>query len=406
MSTIPSEALSSCKSLESRSVVNHRIIDFDQGRYRRQIEYFEYYWGMEQGKLDLSSPLNHIQLREDMVEALDNLEWVMILTKETLDAIYEMAEYNKTADIQSRRHFLKVNYPLIIEKLELKSPQKFPEGEYEYDFVPLFYLKHRNTLYVDRGTSTKAYRTPYRTLPRLRSRAHPFFVIFFADNQLDMCCATVMPEKKARTLKSSLGRIIRCWTNQPPLHFLLGDEATWEAHRHPLSDDGHVAYLSLAHESSENTTQGVRTRSMTRAPCRQPKLAAVSPKPYARLDPRPAKERGSALPRSGLLNGDDDDGYNSCCELSTIRAWLAKDLSANDTSSPLPDDSSHGDETLTLYRREAARDAKDALNPRINSMTPSSLLYYGTDIDHSHWASNNWAVHVCDTCLMGSDPPR
>ena len=145
---------------------------------------------------------------------------------------------------------------------------------------------------------------------------------------------------------------------------------------------------------------------MTRAPCRQPKLAAVAPKPYARLDPRPAKERGSALPRPGLLSGGDDDEYNSCCELSTIRAWLANVPSSSDLTSPLPDDSSHEDETLTLYRREAARDAKDALNPRLNSMTPSSLLYYGTDIDHSHWASNNWAVHVCGTRLMGSDPPH
>ena len=54
-----------------------------------------------------------------MVEALGSLEWVMIPTKETLDAIYEMAEYNKTADIQSRRHFLKVGYPLIIQHLQL-----------------------------------------------------------------------------------------------------------------------------------------------------------------------------------------------------------------------------------------------------------------------------------------------
>ena len=57
-----------------------------------------------------------------MVEALGNLEWVMMPTKETLDAIYELAEYNKSADIQSRRHFLKVSYPLIVEHLELISP--------------------------------------------------------------------------------------------------------------------------------------------------------------------------------------------------------------------------------------------------------------------------------------------
>ena len=144
---------------------------------------------------------------------------------------------------------------------------------------------------------------------------------------------------------------------------------------------------------------------MTRAPCRQPKLAAVAPNPYARLNTRPAKERGSALPRLGIVSGDENE-RDATCEPSTIRTWLAGVLSTSDLNCPLPDDNSHEDETLTLYRREAARDAKDALDPRINSMTPSSLLYYGTDIDNSHWASNNWAVHVCDTRLMGSDPPR
>ena len=46
-----------------------------------------------------------------MVEALGNLEWVMIPTKETLDAIYEMAEYNKTAGLHKRKRFSEVRPP-------------------------------------------------------------------------------------------------------------------------------------------------------------------------------------------------------------------------------------------------------------------------------------------------------
>ncbi|KAI4522037.1 hypothetical protein K525DRAFT_199805 [Schizophyllum commune Loenen D] len=385
MTTIPSEALSSCKNLDICSVVNHRIIDLDQGRYRRQIEHFEYYWGMRKGELDLSSPLNHIQLREDMVEALKNLEWVMMPTKEILDAIYELAEYNKTADIQSRRHFLK----------------GFPEGEYEYDFVPLFYLKHRNTLYIDRGTSAKAYRTPYRTLPRLRSPAHPFFVTFFADDQLDRCCATVMPEKKAHTLKSSIGRIIRCWMAEPPSAFLEGDQAIWKAHRHPLSDDGRDASPPLRDSRRGNGAQGVKTRSMTRAPCRQKKTTAAAPKPYAKFDSRPVRTRGSALPRAGLESGDDDE-HSSVFNPSIVREWVAGVLSTS--GGTVAYDDPRSDEKLGRYQREAARDPQDALDPLTNVMYNSGLII-GRGDDWSRFSSNNWAMRVCGTCLLSSDPP-
>ncbi|KAL1734968.1 hypothetical protein EV714DRAFT_201390 [Schizophyllum commune] len=401
MATIPSESLSSCRTFNACTIVNHRILNLDTGRYRRQIEHFEYYWGMRKGELDLSSPLNHMQLREDMVEALGNLEWVMMPTKETLDAIYELAEFNKTADIKSRRHYLKVSYPLIIEHSVLTSPQEFPEGEYEYDVVPLFYLKHRNTLYVDRGTSSKAYRTPYRTLPRIRSRAHPFFVTFFADDQLSMCCATVMPEKKARTLKSSVGRIIRCWMAEPPSAFLEGDQAIWKAHRHPLSDDGRDASPPLRDSRRGNGVQGVKTRSMTRAPCRQKKTTATAPQPYAKFDSRPARIRGSALPRAGLESGDDD-GQSSVFDPSIIREWVAGVLSTS--GGTVAYDDPRSDEKLGRYQREAARDPQDALDPLTNVMYNSGLII-GRGDDWSRFSSNNWAMRVCGTCLLSSDPP-
>ena len=62
--------------------------------------------------------LTLLTVREDMVAALKDLEWTLMPTREVLDTMYEMAEYNKIADVRSRKHFLKVFYPITVSKLE------------------------------------------------------------------------------------------------------------------------------------------------------------------------------------------------------------------------------------------------------------------------------------------------
>ncbi|KAL1734970.1 hypothetical protein EV714DRAFT_268241 [Schizophyllum commune] len=395
MSSIPSESVSTCQNLRSLPIVNHRIIALDKGEYRRQKEHFEYHWGMQKGELDLSSPLNHILLREDMVAALKDLEWTLMPTKEVLDTMYEMAEYNKIADVRSRKHFLK----------------ELPEGEYEYNIVPLYYLKHRTTLYADLGDRVKAYRTPYKTLPRIRSRAHPFFVAFFTDCQLDKCAAIVMPENKARALMRSVGRITWCWWNEPPQEFLVGDENMWKAHRHPLSDDGHEARLLFPGTHGGGANKGPRARQTTRAPSRQDRSAIVASKPYARVDPHSLRDRGSALPRPGRVSGDQDEKPEDLDRRqATIRAWSAglSPDSAGACSTPSEDhvprdDNITCDGMLDLYRLEPPRAARDALDPD-NSNFCSSGLICGDGVDYSGYSSNNWAKRIYNKCLMNRDP--
>ncbi|KAL1740307.1 hypothetical protein HDZ31DRAFT_47754, partial [Schizophyllum fasciatum] len=350
--------------LEPSNIVSHRILALDQSRYRRQIEHFEYYWGMQKGELELSSPLNHIQ--------------------QTSDRMHEMAEFNKRAGLHARKHFL----------------EEFPAGEYEYDVVPLYLLKHRHPLYVECGTAIKAFRAPYRTIPRIRSRIHPFFVSFYASDQLDKCSAMVMPEKKARALMSSVGRIISCWMAQPPPEFLAGPDIWWP-HRHPLSDDGHDEPECPA-PPKPRRTHGMTTRSATRAPCPLAKSVAPAPKPYARLDPRPADVRGSALHPPGRESGEKATGY----EPSAIREWLASITPKNRASpSPPADDGARRDTELASYRREAAREADDALRPLTNIFLNTGLKI-GRGDDWSRLSSNNWAMYVRGTCLLSSDLPR
>ncbi|TRM63443.1 hypothetical protein BD626DRAFT_568843 [Schizophyllum amplum] len=384
MSVVPSTAISTHRNVEECPVVNHRIVSFDEGHYRRQIEHFEYYWGSQKGDLNLNSPLNHIELRSDMVDRLLKREWILMPRKKTLQAMQQMAEYNKTADVGSRRNYLR----------------EFPDDEHEYDMVPLWMLKRDcPTLYVNRKTGVKAFPAPYTRFPRVKSRAHPFFVAFWANRQLNRCAALIYPDKKATMLMWSVGGITACWMKEPPPAFLVGPDV-WMEHHHPLSDDGHAARSALQDSRADDTTDG-GVRKTTRAPCRQPKSTA-RPTPYAKCDLRPARARGSVLPRPGIESGKKDNvGYG----LSDLRMWIGGVGLGDCTSiweSTWLDDEAIRDEELARYRQEVWRDAEDALHPQTTMNGGGLILGHG--VDRSGYSSNNWAMRTYHVCLWAVDP--
>ncbi|KAL1674726.1 hypothetical protein EV122DRAFT_220025 [Schizophyllum commune] len=380
MSVISSTSLSTRRSVKNSPIVSHRILDFDVGQYRRQIEYFEYYWGMEKGDLNLDSQMNHIQLRSDMVDRLRDSEWVFMPTPDTLDSMFELAQYNATAPLDARKCFLDF----------------FPAKEYEYDVVPLRMLtKKRATLYAHGGAHLRAFQAPFENLPRIKSRAHPFFVIFMASERLDATAICVMPTDRAKLLIRAAGRIVDQWSDEPPSAFLVGRDV-WKQHRHPLSDDGQEARTTLGNSRAVNFSP-MRLRRTTRAPCRQQKVAA-STKPYTRYDVRPAHARGSALPRPGLESGEED--ARVICDIADLRAWADK-VERRRGASTWPanwiDKEAADDDMLARYRRESVRDADDALHPQTTYNGGGVIL--GVSQDHSRYSSNNWAMRACDTCL-------
>ncbi|KAL1735004.1 hypothetical protein EV714DRAFT_244482 [Schizophyllum commune] len=379
MNAISSSSLSTRRSVKNSPIVSHRIVDLDAGRNRRQIEHFEYYWGMERGDLSLDSQMNHIKLRSDMVQGLRDSNWVFIPTQDTLQAMYELVQYNMTVPIEARKRFLDV----------------FPDKEYEYDVIPLcMNLKKRAALYAHGGAHLKAFQAPFADLPRIKSRAHPFFVVFMSSELLDGCAVHVLPMDRADLLMCSAGRIVSCWMKEPPAAFLVGPDV-WKQHRHPLSDDGQEARTTLGDSRKVNVSP-MRLRRSTRAPCRQQKVAA-SVKPYARYDVRPTRTRGSALPRSGFESGEEDD--HPAYDIADLRAWVDKVERRRGASSwPATwiDKEAADDDMLACYRRESARDADDALHPKTTHSGGGVAL---VGHDRSRYSSNNWAMRTCDTCL-------
>ncbi|KAL1734984.1 hypothetical protein EV714DRAFT_201523 [Schizophyllum commune] len=376
MTVVLSQDISTCREMQDLPVTNFRLVGLDPGIYRRQIEYFEYYWGLEKGQVDLSSPLNHAELRQDMAEKLEECDWVLMPTQETIRTVHALAEHNMTAGLRARKNIL----------------QELGQGPFEYDFVPLYLLQSRPQIHVNDDSKVKAKRAPYKSMPRLRSQAHPLFVVWFASMQLDSCAALVMEEDKARALMDSVGGIVTCWLEEPPEEFLVGEDV-WREHRHPLSDDGRDAVLALG---------GNNERTATRAPCKQRKTGKVA-KPYARLDPRCPSQR-CALPRPGIRPNDDQGLTRYTSDESTeLKVWTDGVVRDTNIDSLSTVDEAQRDATLASYREEVARDAADALKP-IHSVLLSSGLIIGNGLDWSGYSSNNWAMRVHGICLLGKEP--
>ncbi|KAL1742941.1 hypothetical protein HDZ31DRAFT_42115, partial [Schizophyllum fasciatum] len=373
MEAIPSEFISVKKNTFDCPLIRHRVVALDPGRYRRQ-----YYWGLQKGELDLESPLNHIYLRADMVDELKALNWVLMPTRETLHDMHRMALYNATAAVQDRKHYLKAR-------------------EYEYDFLPLHFLKRgRPSLYITRGTITKAIRAPYRTMPRIKSRVHPFFVAFMASDQLDMSAALVMPEKKARTLMDSVGDIVTCWADAPPSDFFVGPDV-WKDHRHPLSDDGNDTQQPSRRSRECNGAQRAKLRRSTHAPCKQQKVA-VATKPYTRCNQCLPCTKTSALPRPNVRS--DDRPQKDPRAFADLRTWVDGVAQHAAVRPTRLDEDARKDAVLARYRLERARDAKNALDPHTNFLYHSGVVV-GKGTDWAGYSSNNWASRVHGIRLMG-----
>ncbi|KAI3998247.1 hypothetical protein K525DRAFT_214900 [Schizophyllum commune Loenen D] len=298
-------ALSTQEDMDALPVVSFRLVDLDAGLYRRQIEHFEYYWGLQIGELDLATPLNHIErewhvgtreflltpcslMRSDMAELFREGEWTLVPTRQVLNTLSTLGEVN--SKVRNAHH-------------RTRFTQLLPEKVYEYEFVPLI-LKDcsRPPLFVDDGTNVKKMRAPYAHLPRIKSRAHPLFVAFCADTEFSSY--ETSERSKVGRLAALIDGIIHPWRVPPPLEFVIGPDI-WRPHRYPLSDDGSEARAALKTVSHGSPRQPLRAlRRSTRAPYPKSKAPDTKPSVYDyRL--KPTCPKSAVLPRSGLSGQSD-----------------------------------------------------------------------------------------------------
>ncbi|KAI5826232.1 hypothetical protein K523DRAFT_419408 [Schizophyllum commune Tattone D] len=378
ISSISSFNISTSKNIQAEAVIDYRLVDIDAGKYQRQMEHLEYYWGLGKGELSLDTELNHIQLRQDMADKLDCQEWAIMPSQDTLDAMVTLSRYNASQNVNARRHY----------------SEDLPEVEYEYEFVPLYiYQQKQTSIYAKTGRSTRTFRPPYPRMPRIKSRAHPLFVIFKMVDVLILFIST--SDSKERAYTCAAIDVAKRWEATPPPEFLIGPDV-WQSHRHPLSDDGSVAQAQLKDGTRTRARKQPRNvRKSTRAPCPRPK-AHTRPSIYDSQQ-RPIEYMTSALPLYRLSGHTESSSGLSEPELHD---WME---TARDQAST-PPDSAADDSLLGEYQKERARDPDNALHLR-NVYDLGGVITGPRGSDRSRYSSNDWAMHVFHTCLWTHKPP-
>ncbi|KAL1742939.1 hypothetical protein HDZ31DRAFT_42125 [Schizophyllum fasciatum] len=390
-SAIPSHLVSTHEDLETMPIVSYRLIDLDAGRYRRQIEHFEYHWGLKRGELDLATPLNHVQLRSDMAERMEEEGWILMPTKTAMDALLALSEHNGSVRCHDRKAYTEL----------------LPDTEYEYEFVPL-YMKERDRpqLYVSDGKNAKVVRAPYSRMPRIRSRAHPLFVVFRADRAFSYHVSK--PRTKARLLGDATCDVVHLWTQPPSNEFLTGPNV-WRRHRHPLSDDGSVAQrcLKTAPKPVAERSSSRRARNANRAPYPQAKSHCTRISTYDHL-PRPFNKISAlpSVPQSGSSDYSCYSDYTCDEETTDVGDWVdAVNAELAHSPSVLASSISR-DEQLAMYQGEPARDPRNALRLSVRYNNGGLVVGGRAAGDYSSFSSNDWARYLRRTCLWSSQPPK
>ncbi|KAF8890872.1 hypothetical protein CPB85DRAFT_260438 [Mucidula mucida] len=86
----------------------------------KEIYKMEYYWGLSRGELELESALNRITVRADVKKLLEQEQYALIPTQDTLQILYDLHDCNQERAHDDRRVFTEV----------------LPIGEYNYHLVP------------------------------------------------------------------------------------------------------------------------------------------------------------------------------------------------------------------------------------------------------------------------------
>ena len=260
-------------------------------------------------------------------------------------------------------------------------------------------------MYLKRGSTVTAINKAYSKMPRIRSHAHPLFVVFRADDLILTGSPSLSKVKKER-FRQMTSSVLYHWIRSPPVEFLVGPDV-WAEHRHPSSDDGSVARARLSTCNPDQAKRPARSRrKATRAPSPAPKSRENRPSiyDYARLPPphpkSPAIPRSTRASESGSSNSDAGTSFSAV----DLREWLSSISPSKTKRAPPP--SSGRDAVLSRYRKEPARAPANAL--RVSLFYVFGGLVVGGDDGNNRavYSSNDWARHNYRTCLWSSNPPE
>ncbi|PBK85311.1 hypothetical protein ARMGADRAFT_1087496 [Armillaria gallica] len=127
----------------------------------KEIYKMEFYWGLSRGDIEQESHLNRVRLRADMKQLLENEEWTLTPTDETLHRIYDLQDYNQECCPDDRRTFTNV----------------IPVQDYTYTLFPTTMARSVRVLFPNSSTLLSKHHPSTLPLLKVTSSVHPCFVV-------------------------------------------------------------------------------------------------------------------------------------------------------------------------------------------------------------------------------------
>ncbi|KAK0199330.1 hypothetical protein DFS33DRAFT_1388638 [Desarmillaria ectypa] len=154
---IPLECLTTVDSANSLPALE----DYYFPLRSKEIYKMEFYWGLSRGAIEQESHFNHVRLRSDMKQLLENEEWTLTPTDETLQRIYDLQDYNQECCADIRRMFTTV----------------IPLQYYTYTLLPTTLNRPVHVIFPNSSTLLSKHHPSTLPLLKVVSPVHPCFVV-------------------------------------------------------------------------------------------------------------------------------------------------------------------------------------------------------------------------------------
>lgn len=399
---IPFSALSTDQCPSEKPVLQVPVVSLDEDDFQ-QIWTLEWFWGLSRGALPLNSDLNRLEMRSDMLESLEDIGWTLFPTQETIKSMLEFTIRNYNATLTTNR-------AVFTEEIS------GPEHEYEFKAIRLHHPSKRSTIYVQAEDTIRAYHYPYEGLPRIKSRAHPFFVLLKARYLLARGNDPAYWHETDPLMDRVLD-IAPFWEQRPPTVFIYGPDIPLE-HRYPHSVIGSATSSEKGGKVSGATKTSGKTRASSKTKATSGTKASGKRRhtevegqdgSQATSDQRKRRRCGderqvisgespSRLSRQALARLSSRNLYASKAE---IAIWIHRHTPSNnddercdaasieDEQCDLPGIAAEADAALSHYAQEPSRDPDVVLQAGMN--VKRGAFPKSQRPDTSRYCSNDWA---------------
>lgn len=338
-------------------------------------------------------------VRADMAKSFDDEDWTLMPTRENLREMSHLLRHNARADARSRRNAIEVRADLARSPshTDHQSQEFRPEDcEYELKFIGYRKPGEEPTIYAAIGDAEpKAFQFPYTDL-RIRSCAHPFYVVYRA-HLLVTVRHHSWNDKTLPSLNEDTVKISKRWRQTPPAEFRYGPAFPPE-HCYPGSIAGSVSDSSSRRRGNSNRSVN---GALADALCSHSGSHSASSLRKRKREANDNEVDLEAPPRLCARTLGSSSLESLYADHTAVVSWLDM-LEPGDIGCRCTPESAiaKAEAALTDYTQEPSRDPREVMRTGWCPFKISRPL--GQERDMSRWTSSIAAAWIAGVIIWGN----